>query len=472
MANLTYTGSPVEHKYTIDGSKAQNIAVNKLAKEFEITTEQLKLITEQLVREMRKGLDRIGATVPMIPSYVTGRPTGKETGKYLALDLGGTNLRVCLVELLGNGEYTIEQEKFKVQDQYKTGEMSELCDFIAECVESFVDHHAQGETDLQLGFTFSFPVLQTAINRGTLTQWTKGFSCTNAVNEDVTILLQEAFDRRGVSVNIAALVNDTVGTLMAHAYQHPDTTMGVIMGTGTNACYYEKIENITKWDGRTEAGEMVINMEWGAFDCERAVLPLTVYDNKLNRESRNVHMQLYEKMISGMYLGEIARNIMVAFVDDYLLFEGDSSSLMNTQWGFDTAYLTAIEDDISEDLAATKEILEETMGIPSTTLADRQVVKLICEFVGRRAARLAACGLAGVLTHCGYLQQTLERDCIIAVDGSLFEKYPSFESNIRQAMVELYSPDLVSKIKLAHAKDGSGLGAAIIAMIAHKSAGL
>jgi len=25
----------------------------------------------------------------MIPSYVTRRPTGKETGSYLALDLGG-----------------------------------------------------------------------------------------------------------------------------------------------------------------------------------------------------------------------------------------------------------------------------------------------------------------------------------------------------------------------------------------------
>lgn len=31
------------------------------------------------------------------------------------------------------------------------------------------------------------------------------------------------------------LVNDTVGTLMAYAYRHPETTMGVIMGTGTNA---------------------------------------------------------------------------------------------------------------------------------------------------------------------------------------------------------------------------------------------
>ena len=32
----------------------------------------------------------------MLPSYI-GLPTGKETGEYLALDFGGTNLRVVLI---------------------------------------------------------------------------------------------------------------------------------------------------------------------------------------------------------------------------------------------------------------------------------------------------------------------------------------------------------------------------------------
>jgi hexokinase len=30
-------------------------------------------------------------------------------------------------------------------------------------------------------------------------------------------------------------VNDTVGTLMANAYRRPDTSLGIILGTGTNA---------------------------------------------------------------------------------------------------------------------------------------------------------------------------------------------------------------------------------------------
>lgn len=33
------------------------------------------------------------------PTYVHETPNGSETGEFLALDLGGTNLRVCLCQL-------------------------------------------------------------------------------------------------------------------------------------------------------------------------------------------------------------------------------------------------------------------------------------------------------------------------------------------------------------------------------------
>jgi len=145
--------------------------------------------------------------VAMIPSFVQGRPTGKETGKYLALDLGGTNLRVCEVNLLGDSKVTIHQQKFVVSDELKTGEMRHLCDYIADCVDSFLTENGSDklDNDLQLGFTFSFPVNQTAINRGTLMQWTKGFACHGAVGKDVVIMLQDSFRRKNLNVNIAAV---------------------------------------------------------------------------------------------------------------------------------------------------------------------------------------------------------------------------------------------------------------------------
>ncbi|KAG0181519.1 glucokinase [Apophysomyces sp. BC1034] len=453
----------------VDGTQVQKQAIHEIVKEFDVSADHLKSIIKQFLEEIAKGLDHKGATVPMIPSYVTGRPTGDETGRYLALDLGGTNLRVCEFTLLGGGEYKVHQQKYVVSDELKTGEMRHLCDFIADCVDNFITENGSDDldTDLQLGFTFSFPVSQTDINRGTLMRWTKGFNCAGAVDKDVVVLLQDAFLRKNLNVHIAALVNDTVGTLMAHAYRHPETTMGVILGTGTNAAYYEKMTNIKKWDGPAVIfDEMVINMEWGAFDVERRVLPTTIYDNKLDRESINPRAQLFEKMISGMYLGEIARNVILQLIDRLLLFNGQSSADLNKQWSFETSYTSSIASDNTADLSETQHILEEIMGIPSSSLVDRQMVKSICEAVGRRAARLSACGIAAVMTQMG----DVGKGSLVAIDGSVYEFYPRFEESMVEALTELFGEETAKKVKFALARDGSGFGAAIIAMMSHKAA--
>ena len=180
---------------------------------------------------------------------------------------------------------------------------------------------------------------------------------------------------------------------------------------------------------------MVVNMEWGAFDRERAVLPFTIYDNKLDRESINPREQLYEKMLSGMYLGEIARNAILHFVDQRVLFEGESCFDLNKQWGFETAYMSTIVSDKSTDLKRVQHVLEDTLQLPATTLGDRQLVKVICASVGRRAARLSACGTAAVLSHTGELHSG---DAHVAVDGSVYEHFPNFEKHMTEALEELY----------------------------------
>lgn len=57
-------------------------------------------------------------------------------------------------------------------------------------------------SELELGFTFSYPVLQTSINSGTLITWTKGFQAGGLVNNDPAAFLQNAFTARGVPVRV------------------------------------------------------------------------------------------------------------------------------------------------------------------------------------------------------------------------------------------------------------------------------
>ena len=51
----------------------------------------------------------------------------------------------------------------------------------------------------------------------------------------------------------------------------------------------------------------------------------------------------YEKMISGMYMGEIARRVIVKLVEENCLFEGKSSEKLMTPMEFFTKYISEIE---------------------------------------------------------------------------------------------------------------------------------
>ncbi|KAJ1561747.1 hexokinase A [Cladochytrium tenue] len=442
-------------------------ALVRLRKQFNVPAEKLTQIVRHMVAEMKKGLHDDHQTMKMIPSHVIRRPNGNETGSFLALDLGGSNFRVCEVILEGNGITRMRQKKFTVREDLKTGGGAELFDFLADCVASFMaetENKFNKEERKKLGFTFSFPVQQTSINAGVLMSWTKGFHASDVVGNDVVQLLQEAFHRKNVNVNVTALVNDTTGTLISHAYQSPNTYIGVILGTGTNAAYVEQLGNIPKLKDAASfnSDEMIINTEWGAFDQENVVLPFTEYDFKVDRASINPRQQAFEKVISGMYLGEIVRLVMLDLIETGELFAGKSSEILKTKYQFETAYMSRIERDHTLDLSDTKAVLEDIVKIPKTSRTDRVIVKGICELVGRRSARLSAAGIAAIVTKINRLD-----GCTVAVDGSLFELYPHFANRMRDALREILGLS-AENIVLEQARDGSGQGAALIAALAEE----
>ncbi|KAJ1797131.1 hypothetical protein LPJ59_003327 [Coemansia sp. RSA 2399] len=462
--------SSTDSRYVIDGATAaQQEAIDSLTRQFLLTDEKLAVIIKEFRRRMEEGLTADGKLLKMIPSYVSRRPTGTETGSYFAIDLGGTNMRVLRVELDGKGGVKTEHQKFTLTEDAKS---RSLFDFIAQCVETFLDDRNLRPTGLQpavpMGFTFSYPVHQTSLSSGTLVQWTKGLNVPGCVGRDVVRLLQDALLRLGLRVKVVALVNDTVGTLLSAAYTDPSSQVGIIFGTGTNAAYYEDVNNLTKWKGPSPAsGEMVLNIEWGAFDSDDfGFLPFTPHDIKLDRKSINPRKQAYEKMISGMYLGEIARNVLLWLTDQRLLLNGRSSEILNAMWSIDTSYLSSAVLDTSPELTEIQQIIEKTLDVPNSTLIDRQIFKVVSTLVGERSARLSAIGVVATLLKRPDL---LNNPVNIGIDGSMYEHYPNFEAILAETVSHFISPDQFKNIKFNLAKDGSGVGAAIIAMLASES---
>jgi len=425
-------------------------------KPFLLSVDQMKQMIKDFQSEMEKGLQSTtGSSMKMLTSF-TSKPTGKETGSFYALDLGGTNFRVIKLELRGNKvigasvkqQYTISQEVMR-------GNAEQLFGFIADCISNFISTEKSNNSKFVLGFTFSFPVNQTGIASGTLISWTKGFTTKGVEGNDVVKPLNQEFKKRGISAEVAALVNDTVGTMVARCYEDDGCEMGLILGTGTNACYSEKVSNIKKLHGGFNKDNMIINMEWGAFGDGTNFLPLTKADRQLDQASLNPGKQLFEKMISGMYLGEIVRQIMLDLIDRNKLSKGFSSSeLLKKAYCFETSFITLIENDDSNDLSEVQKLLEERLAIVST-VKERQLLKRICHAVSQRAARLSATAVIAVLSKVERLQNVT-----VAVDGGVFEHLPGFRTEMEGFMKKL-SP--LSVVKLVLQKDGSGNGAAIIA---------
>jgi hexokinase len=200
---------------------------------------------------------------------------------------------------------------------------------------------------------------------------------------------------------------------------------------------------------------MMINTEWGAFDNAREVLPTTPFDNKVDRESINPGFQAYEKFISGMYLGEITRNLLLALVDAApkpILFNGKATERLNRHYGLDTEMLSLVESawtdrdpdrpgvssssspptaasgpagsedaalrDFSVPIAeeqlapATlrrlnkiREIVQEHLDYKpgDVSLRDAAIVRWVAALVVHRAARLSACAVATVALQMGYV---------------------------------------------------------------------
>ncbi|PKA65325.1 Hexokinase-1 [Apostasia shenzhenica] len=260
---------------------------------------KLRQVADAMAVEMHAGLASDGGSkLKMIITYVDNLPTGDEKGLFYALDLGGTNFRVLRVQLGGKEGGVAKQEAHEVSipPHLMVGSSHELFGFIAAELAKFIASESEefqlpSGRQRELGFTFSFPVRQTSLASGTLIKWTKGFSIDEMVGEDVVSELTKAMERRGLDMRVAALINDTTGTLAGGRFRDKDVVAAVILGTGTNAAYVERASAIPKWHGLLpKSGEMVVNMEWGNFRSSH--LPLTEYDQSLDAESLNPGEQI------------------------------------------------------------------------------------------------------------------------------------------------------------------------------------
>ncbi|MCQ9207250.1 MAG: hypothetical protein NG740_05170 [Omnitrophica bacterium] len=418
--------------------------LNDIEHTFHISRGEIKKFMRDFHSEMERGLRGLSSSLAMLPTYA-GRPKGTERGNFLAIDLGGTNLRIAAARLKGRrkmGSYV--SDKFVLEKKHITNTGKALFDFIASCTRDFMARHKINLKEKHnIGFTFSFPVRKKRISEGILVGWTKGFSARGVKGKNVVRLLNRSLEKYIPRTSAIAITNDTVSTLVAKSYEDPCSDVGVILGTGTNACYYEKISNIEKLQtSGISSGEMIVNIEWGNFNGFKR----TRFDRALDRASENPGRQFLEKMVSGLYIGNLAGLILADFWN--CIKPKD----------FKAEYISEIESDTQKNLPGVNRVLRR-FGVQDLGLSERKMVKKICAMVSVRAARLAAAAIASVVTK---MDPALAKKHTIAIDGSVYEKHPGFSKLVKLTLKEIFG-ERAANITLKLTKDASCKGAAIVA---------
>ncbi|GAB1869416.1 Phosphotransferase [Camponotus japonicus] len=439
-------------------------SIRDACKDLVLSDDQLRLVMQKLTDEINAGLSRTthdDAVVKCFTTYVQDLPNGTEKGNFLALDLGGTNFRVLLITLEGQ-KSDMKSKIYAIPQSLMLGTGTQLFDHIAQCLALFIkDLNLQNEI-LPLGFTFSFPLTQYGLTKGHLVRWTKGFNCSGVIGEDVVALLEEAIGRRkDVKIDVCAILNDTTGTLMSCAFKNQNCRIGLIVGTGSNACYVEKTKNAEcaipgNYD--ENKAHMLINTEWGAFG-EKGVLDfiITEFDRAIDENSINPTRQLFEKMISGMYMGELTRLVLEKLVNAGLLFGGKCPSDLRNRGKFFTKYVSEIENDPKGRYTNCREILAE-LGLRNVSDQDCENVRYVCSVVSRRAAHLVSAGIAALLNKMS------EDNVTVGIDGSVYRFHPHFHDLMTAKINELQP----YKFDLMLSQDGSGRGAALVAAVASR----
>jgi len=205
-----------------------------------------------------------------------------------------------------------------------------------------------------------------------------------------------------------------------------------------------------------------------------------------------------------------------------------ANSALNTAWSVDTSTLSYIESDDTPNYLVTRETIQRELGVSGKISNDEaQAVKILAHAIGKRSARLSAVPIAAIILATGKLGPSSKPDSTdverlglkdlslveqgiaaiktavlgkptaapiidapplatavgsnvatedktidIGVDGSVVEFYPGFEDHVRGALRDVpeFGAAGEKRVRMGIAKDGSGVGAALIALVAYKMA--
>ena len=273
---------------------------------FYLDPHQLTEIAFAMAEKVTEGLNADGKELKCLPTYV---PTTivPGSGKALVLDLGGSKLRSAVVSFSKRSS-RIERGPKETVMPWKRNvpfDKTKYLDIQADLLTVL-----EPELDLPLGYCFSYPAEPTVDRDAKLINWTKEVLVLNTEGRQVGQMLLEYLRMRDKAIRCSSVtvVNDTIASLFSGLIgPRTDVCIGLIVGTGTNMATFIDYDFIPKLSLRTVGwqGAIPVNLESGNFMPQYR----TDWDRQLDEASEDPGQQLFEKMVSGAYLGRLFKAV-------------------------------------------------------------------------------------------------------------------------------------------------------------------
>ena len=419
--------------------------------------------------EMERGLLGEPSSLLMLPSYLSPRSSLPPGKTVVALDAGGTNLRVSRIRFDKDGR----PEQLVTERAPMPGTRGQLS------AEAFYDELAcaaapcfEGADEIEgMGFCFSYEMEVAKDGDGIPIALSKEVDAPAIIGKSLGAGLRAALAKRGIKAPPRIVfLNDTTATLLSGIAQIPARaadktrddgmtapdrlgvgaggTMGFILGTGLNTAYLET--SIPKINFHSKDAPQIVVAESGAWaHCRQGQL-----DREFDATTAAPGFHTLEKATSGAYLGGLSLHILKQALRDKLIDCADE--------------LFALEKletrDLNEFLhrpLALEGILGGLFSADEYEALSR--VLYIMSIITERAALFSAVVIAGTVEHTGEGFDPL-RPFRIAVEGTTFMRYHHLRESIEGHLRRLLCGKRPRFYLLSPVEQASLFGAAVAAL--------
>lgn len=410
----------------------------------------MEICCENFLAEMQTGLSGGNSSLAMIPTYIEIQKELPKNKPVIVIDAGGTHFRAAVLHFDENAKPVIENlRKETMPGIEKEVSKDEFFDTLAGYIKDISKHSEK------IGFCFSYPCEITPDKDGKLIFFSKEIKAPQVIGQTIGKNLNDAVNRLDAATakHQIVILNDTVTTLLAamagFEKKNYESYVGFILGTGTNTCYIEKNSNITKTRNLDPQKHQIINIESGGFNKARRGKIDIDFDNSTNNPGQNI----FEKMISGAYLGPLCLNLLRAASQEKLFSSAVCARIRLLQ--------NLQTKDISDFLTADQTKFNPVGAIlDNSDKSDFAAIGSLLTSIIERAAKLTAVNLAAAVIKSEKGKNPNKPVCIVA-EGTTFYSLAGLREKTEQYLKEFLVKQKGLYYEIAHIENATLIGAAI-----------